>query len=105
LGGGSNRIKGSRLCTFVDGQTFFVGTARANYQCDPTYWRNLAGAPQNREYWILGGPIRVGVDSSTPTVIFATVVRQSTPLMNVPTPVCEQSVCVLSIQELPASTL
>ena len=42
--GGSNRIRGSRLCTFVDGQTFFVGTARANYQCDPMYWRNLKGA-------------------------------------------------------------
>jgi hypothetical protein len=103
LGGGSNKIKGSRQCTFVDGQAFFVGTTRANYQCDPTYWRNLAGAPQNQEYWILGGPMPMGVDSSTPTVIFATVVRQNTPLTNVPTPVCEQPVCVLYIQELPVS--
>ena len=88
--GGSNRIGGSRECTFVDYQTFLVGTARANYQCDPTYWRNLKGARQDEEYWILGGPMQTGNSAGNPTVIFA---------MNVPKPVCEQPVCVLYIQE------
>jgi hypothetical protein len=103
LGGGSNRIRGSRVCTFVDGQTFFVGTARANYQCDPSYWRNLKDARQDEEYWILGGPMPLDDGPGSQTVIFATVVRQNTPLMNVPTPVCERPVCVLYIQELPVS--
>jgi hypothetical protein len=96
--GGSNKIKGSRACAFVDGQTFFVGTARANYQCDPTYWRNLSGAAQDEEYWILDGPMPVGNDPNTPTVIFATVLRQNVSG-------CEQAVCVLSIQQLSAQLL
>jgi len=64
--GGSNRIRGSRECTFVDGQTFFVGTVRANYQCDPTYWRNLKGARQDEEYLDPGWPDADGYELVQP---------------------------------------
>jgi hypothetical protein len=91
-------------CTFVDGESFFVGTTRANYLCDPSYWRKLKGSRQDTEYWILGGPIPLGDGSGQPTVIFATVVRQNAPLINAPTPVCEQAVCVLYIQQMSLSS-
>jgi hypothetical protein len=29
-------------CTFQDGETFYLGTSRANYRCDPSYWRKLS---------------------------------------------------------------
>jgi hypothetical protein len=100
LEGGNPRIGSYGRCTFQDGQTFFVGTTRANYVCDSTYWRKLKDARQDLEYWILGGPMYMSDGSGFPTVIFATVVRQNGPLMNVPSPVCEQPVCVLTIQQM-----
>ena len=100
LEGGSPRIGSYGKCTFQDSQTFYVGPTRANYLCDPTYWRKLKDARQDLEYWILGSPMSLADGSGFRTVIFATVVRQNSPLTNVQSTVCEQPVCVLYIQEM-----
>ena len=90
---------GPNTCTFQDADTFFLGTTRANYLCDPTYWRKLEGARQDIEYWIVGGPMMIGSDSAHPTAILATVVRQNSPLTNAPAPVCDKPFCVLYINQ------
>jgi hypothetical protein len=90
---------GPNTCTFQDGTTFYLGTTRANYLCDPSYWNKLEGARQDIEYWIVGGPMSLDSSAGYPTAILATVVRQNAPLMNAPSPVCDKPFCVLYINQ------
>lgn len=97
---GTGRSSGGTTCSFQDGETFYVGTERANYLCDPHLWNKDKGARQDLQYWIVGGPMALESGSGYPTVIYAAVVPQNTPLMNVPTPVCDKPFCVLYIQQV-----
>jgi hypothetical protein len=67
--------------------------------CAPSYWNKLKGARQDIEYWIVGAPISLDISAGYPTTILATVVRQNTPLMNAPSPVCDKPFCVLYINQ------
>jgi hypothetical protein len=90
---------GPNTCAFQDGTTFYLGPTRANYLCDPSYWNKLRGARQDIEFWIVGGPISLDSGAGYPTAILATVVRQNTPLMNAPSPVCDKPFCVLYVNQ------
>lgn len=91
---------GGTSCTFQDGETFYLGTERANYLCDPSLWNKNKDARQDIQYWIMGGPMIFGqTDAMSPTGILATVVQQNTPLTNAPLPVCGKPFCVLYIQQ------
>jgi hypothetical protein len=91
---------GSSTCTFQDGATFYLGTTRANYLCDPILWSKSKDSRHDVEFWIVGGPMFLDGGPGFRTVFLASVVRQSTPLGTWQgSPVCDKPVCILGIQQ------
>jgi hypothetical protein len=87
---------GYSACTFQDGETFYLGTTRANYKCDPAYWRKLKNQwHQDAEYWIIGAPWDAGFDTGYWQASLAIVIRQGVVGNGKP---CEASACVYVIQ-------
>jgi hypothetical protein len=88
-------------CTFVDGETFYLGTARANYRCEvPKEARLMASYPPQAEMWVMGAPFTQFVNNSVPLphAYAAIVVRQGTMLVpgNTNYATCQASVCVMN---------
>jgi hypothetical protein len=92
---------GYTACTFQDGETFHLGTTRANYKCDPAYWRKLKNQfHTDAECWIMGAPWDSGFDTGYWRASLVIVIRQGV-IGNIGvgglTP-CEAIVCVYAIQ-------
>jgi hypothetical protein len=59
-------------CTFQDGDTFYLGSMRANYLCPADLWKGQT-VRQDFEHWIVGGPFTVA--NNQPQVLMVALVR------------------------------
>jgi hypothetical protein len=88
-------------CNFVDGDTFYLGTSRANYRCDvPKEAHMMSNYPPEAEMWVLGAPFTQYVNNSVPEphAYAAIIVRQGTKLVpgNDTYPACSSAICVMN---------
>jgi hypothetical protein len=89
--------KESTTCSFQGGETFYLGGVRANYRCDPSFFRDPKHPypyPE-AEYWIIGGLYDPGVGATRMEGSIFAILRQGTPLTpNDKLNICRAAVCV-----------
>ena len=82
-------------CTYQEGETFYLGTMRANYLCPAEAWKDQVGR-LDLEHWIVGSPFKVA--NNQRQVLMISLLPRATYTPGDQNICGEQPICIIQVQ-------